>query len=459
MKRLLWKEFRERRWWALVWLLAIVGVSLFAGGQAFFSEEQIIPHPAQVLPLVFGLLVGLGGYSSELSQGRAQSVFARPISGTKLLAVKILFGAVIALAAPLMAAVIEGIIMPAPYRHLISGPGLLLGALSPAWKNGLVYLLGLACSTIIPGLAGGMLTLISAVIVTIAVWIFSPANGWISSYEPPHVQDIAKNIHIFSARVGLILGAGFGAMLAGLSLTHSTLVLGHDVRVKHFTFRFLPILLAGLLAGCLLPQTWLQRALFQWEVAAFRPNQSAAAALVFEELCPRHFDYALPVEYDRLFRTPYGRREYLIGMRDGRQLPISDYQGWQWLLNGYAVGHSDREKALYIFNVNTWKMAVLNNMENIQLLDASPNGRILAAKHFKPEMHPGGATPERSASNRMLIFIHLPTRRILKEEPWPAVMVSWRWETNNLFSYRYAPSEEAWGRREPYRTHTIRVTD
>jgi hypothetical protein len=458
MKRLFWKEFRERRWWALVWFLSIVGTSLFAGGQAFFGEGRIHPHPAQALPLAIGLLVGLGGYSSELAHGRAQSVFSRPISGMKLLVVKILFGAIIALAAPLLAAVIEGIIAPAHYRHLISGPDLLLGALGPAWKNGLIYLLGLACSTIIPGLAGGMLTLISVIIVTITLWLFSPANEWISSYEPPIAETIARNTHILAARVGLILGAGFGAIFAGLFIAHSALVLGQDVRVKRFTFRLLPVLLVGLLAGCLLPAAWLQRALLRWEVVWFRPNGTGTAALVYEALLPWQFDYALPVREPERLSGSYGRRQYLVNMHDGRQLPISDYQRWQWLSTDYAAGTNERKSGFYLADIGNWKMTVFEDSD-ASPLSVSPNARILAARYHYVKRLPDGTREASSASNRRLVFIHLPSKRILKEEPWPGIMVRWRWETDELFSYRYAPTQEVWGHQELYRTRTIRVTE
>ena len=110
------------------------------------------------LPLLLALLLGAGAYASELTGERATFVFSRPVAWWRMLLAKLIFAAAIIIGATLLAALFYRLAAPAPYRHLATVPHLLAGAWGVAWKLGMLYLFGLACSVVLPGMAGGLLT-------------------------------------------------------------------------------------------------------------------------------------------------------------------------------------------------------------------------------------------------------------------------------------------------------------
>jgi len=331
MRRLLWKEFRERRWWALIWFLSIFSISLFGGGQAFYGEREMLPTLYLPLPLVISLLVGTGAYAGELANGRAQSVFSRPITPRALLAAKLLFAIVICLGAPLLAAAVAWCIAPESYRHLMTPSSLLSGALGAAWKYGLVYLLGLTCSVVISGLAGGILTLAGAILPLVAVMAQMPNSysfgtnfaGW--------------NLHNYACRAGWFFGCWLGVTCAGLSITRFALVLGNDERVKRFTLLYLPLFLACGVTGALMPSGLVGRLLMHWEISSVSISPSAKYALISEQRCPFNFGFLAPSD------PRYGEMRYLIRLSDLKQFPVRqgkfEIWDWRWVTDEIAYSY------------------------------------------------------------------------------------------------------------------------
>jgi hypothetical protein len=167
---------------------------------------------------------------------------------------------------------------------------------------------------------------------------------------------MARNIHIITTRAGLLLGTELGAIIAGLSLTRSMLVLGHDVRVKHFTIRFVPILAAGLLVGCLLPPALAQRWLFHRKVVSFTMNPTAQYALVSEAHVPRIVDTFAPLPQYQNDSSSYGYQDYLLRRSDQRRVNITYAPNWHWITADVAVGNDWRSEKMQLFNASGWHM-------------------------------------------------------------------------------------------------------
>lgn len=374
MKRLLWKEFNERRWWVLVWGLAILGVSLFGKGQAFYGERGMAFSPFLPLPLVIGLLIGAGSYAGELA--RSQSVFSRPITPRALLVAKLLFAGIVCLGAPLLAGVIAWLTVSDTMRHLMSPWTLLSGALGVAWLYGLCYLFGLTCSVVIPGYAGGILTLAVVCLPLIAVLGGSGLLEGMGSFG--YGQDgTLQSLNYYSDNAGWIFGCWLGVTCAGLSISRFALVLSKEERVKRFTFVFVPLFLASGVIGVLLPVEVGARLFMHWEVAYAGVSPTGKYALVSEERQPYTFGFiGAPGEYYGAF----GDERYLVRMRDRRriqELPNElNYWGWIWVTDEIAYAYDWGKDTLLLAypSRGTTKQLTIGRVRPHY---TSPDGRLL----------------------------------------------------------------------------------
>ncbi|MHB0937741.1 MAG: ABC transporter permease [Armatimonadota bacterium] len=376
MKRLLWKEFRERRWWALAWALAILGVSLFGRGQAFYGEQGITLTPLLPLPFVIGLLIGAGAYAGELS--RSQALFSRPITPRAVLAAKLLFAAIICFGTPLLAAAIAWGIASDGTRFLMSPWTLLSGAVGVGWLYGLCYLFGLTCSVVIPGYAGGILTLATAALPLIAALAMAEWLGaWRSYSSDP--DGIRQSLHYYAYIAGWIFGCWLGVTCAGLSVSRFALVLSKEERVKRFTFVFLPVFLACGVVGILLPTGAVARLLMHWEVVNASISPTGKYALVSEERQPYTFGFALsPGEVNGSF----GHARYLARMSDRERIPVLpkkfNYWQWSWVTDEIAYSYDwDKDKLLLVYpGRGTTRMLTMTH-RSIRPYCPSPDGRLL----------------------------------------------------------------------------------
>lgn len=221
MRRLLWKEFRERRWWAAGWAISILGISLLLHGQSYCGEA-CYHGDWRYLPLLLAFLVGTGGYSSELKE--QHFIHARPLRWQTMLLAMLLFGAIIILGVPLLAALCYGLFhlhhLPCvTLTHLLAGVG------AVAYPMLLPFLFGLACSVLVPGLAGGIL--IAVVIVVswlLGEFLVVEMNG--TRQTPPFF---------------LIYHIVLATFCAALSVLPIRIMLGTRERLK----RFLPVFMAS----------------------------------------------------------------------------------------------------------------------------------------------------------------------------------------------------------------------
>ena len=164
MRRLLWKEWQERRLWIAAWLLAGMALTALGKGQQMCEATGTESAWMMVLPLM-ALLAGLGGYGSELRGGRAAFLYSRAVTWKQTLAAKLLLGLAAVIVSVLLNAAAGMLLLPAEYCHLITPHSLFAGIWVIAGLSALFFILGLAGSVVLPGLAGGLLVVVAWVVI------------------------------------------------------------------------------------------------------------------------------------------------------------------------------------------------------------------------------------------------------------------------------------------------------
>lgn len=155
MRRLLWKELRERRLWFLALLAAVVTPMVF--GQSFTFCGGMLGALA-ISPVIVALLLGAGAHSSEISSGAIQFVRSRPVSWKKALLAKVIVALGIIIAATLVSAVAFCVLRPPAYSDFVTIDRLWAGFWLAVMLQSIAFAVGLVCSVVIPGAIGGVLT-------------------------------------------------------------------------------------------------------------------------------------------------------------------------------------------------------------------------------------------------------------------------------------------------------------
>lgn len=160
MRRLLWKEYRERRLWAIPLMASVVGV--IALGRAYTYCGDLSTFTGWVIPsALVAMLFGMSAYSSELAWETPDFLHSRPVSWKRMLAAKLVFGLGIIVLVVLLGALAFRLGAPEPYRRFASvveiAPGVGLAML---WM-GIPYLIGFCCSVVFPGTIGAILMLVA----------------------------------------------------------------------------------------------------------------------------------------------------------------------------------------------------------------------------------------------------------------------------------------------------------
>lgn len=417
MKRLLWKEFRERCWWALGWTAAIVGASCFGQAQAFCGDQAPVLSVWLVLPLLMAALVGAGAFAGETTRDRATFVYSRPIPWWAMLVAKFIFGAVIMVGAPLLAALLFRCFAPEPYRLLATPAHLLVGVWGLAWKLAVLYLFGLACSVVIPGIAGGVLTVVVVIVfalpIAVLIGLFSFAKFW-------QIQQA----------VGLCLAAWIGTVCAGLLLTRYGLTLSTDERVKRFAQVFVPVLLGGWLLSVALPQAWGQELLLRWEPSFTSVSPTGAYALLVSYQRFNPLGLFLSQNGDDFFAS----RSELVRMADGAlvmtiptdmERNYNSLWSWQWTSNDLAY-YVCYDGYLYIVNTPARKLTRLPTQNGRPWL-TSPDGNLLLFREiFQKDNH--------SPTETRLRFIDLRAARMFNTSIKGSIADAW-WQSNTEVGY------------------------
>jgi ABC-type transport system involved in multi-copper enzyme maturation permease subunit len=266
MKRLLWKELRERWPWALCWAAVILVAALPGHGQSFCGDFHLTYLGWALLPGLFAVLVGANAYSAEITRTRMFFTFSRPISWQALLTAKLLFAAIIACGIPLLAAVYFRFTCAEPYRafatvlHLLAGVGLLAGILLVG------YLTGLACSVVIPGVAGGILVLVTLL-------AFLAAGLALNGTDTEDLRQLGQVVALYAGTIIAII-------VAGLSLTRFGIVLDVHERIKRFALCYAPVLAACWLLFTLMPLRAVDQLLLRWHPVITHVSPDGDYALV-----------------------------------------------------------------------------------------------------------------------------------------------------------------------------------
>jgi|GEM_PF-2111886 len=227
MRRLLWKEWQERRLWIALWVATGAALTALGKGQGVCNIAWMDSNWGMLIPLA-ALLAGLGGFGSELHRGRAAFLYSRAVTWKQILGAKLLLGLAAIIVSVIASAAAGRLLLPAEYHQLITPHSLLSGALVMAGFTAGAYLLGLAFSTVLPGVAGGLLV----------------AVGWMAFISLLPLSGIKEPV--FSIILTLLAPLAAGLLIARFGVTLHAMA-----RLRRFAL----VALAGLAAGVLLDFT------------------------------------------------------------------------------------------------------------------------------------------------------------------------------------------------------------
>lgn len=166
MRRLLWKELREKWLWLLLLVASTSGLILCHDAYFFLGKSW---SGWGLLSVLAALGLGTSAYSTELAGGAADFIRSRPVSWKKMLLAKVILGFAFLIFTALLATLVFRVTCPPQYlrfadlSHLLTGFGIAMAFL------GCAYIAGFVCSVVLPGPLGGML-LVAAIPTSYFLW-------------------------------------------------------------------------------------------------------------------------------------------------------------------------------------------------------------------------------------------------------------------------------------------------
>lgn len=304
MRRLLWKEWRERWPWFALWLAAVAVVNALGKGQGI-DGTIVADAKWPYLPIGTALLAGLTAFGSELRGERAHFIASRPIAWPQLLLAKLLPGLATALLAGMLGAALLYVSLPADYLPLVHPARFLLGTLGFAGITLITYLGSAGCSIAMPGLGGSILTfLIWAGLYYIGTGIYYGIG--LTFFGVSRLSDPFY----------LLIGYLAAPLAAAIVVARFGLTLGRGIRLLRFVLLLLAPIGIGLLAD---EARWAGRlppAHAPWSDSgnggypiAISPSGRIGAVAVRED--DRSF---MPREHWRLVRFPTQSTELIQGL-------------------------------------------------------------------------------------------------------------------------------------------------
>ena len=159
-KRLIWKEWREKRWWGLVFFAFVAAeLALFQDGLSYGGHVQTI-SPWVFLLALPGLLLGLTTFSRETGYECQDFIFSRPIGWKRVLGAKLLIDCGLVLAGILAGGFLYRLLLPSAYAPFFSIWQLLSGVGLAFAVTMMGYLPGFGASVVLPGMLGGGVVLL-----------------------------------------------------------------------------------------------------------------------------------------------------------------------------------------------------------------------------------------------------------------------------------------------------------
>lgn len=199
MKALLWKEFREKRVWGLVWAASIVLV--YSSSFNFCNGD--LGTIWLLFPILLSLIVGATAYSTELKGNRVDFLYSQPISWTKLLLAKALFGLAVVLGSTVLSAIIFRISCPDYYVAFATPARLAYIVKSTVWWFWTIYMSGLFFSVAVPGFTGGLVVLVANILLM----------GAMQSIGPNYIPESYKDMFTLGQGQAILLGQTIAALL------------------------------------------------------------------------------------------------------------------------------------------------------------------------------------------------------------------------------------------------------
>jgi hypothetical protein len=214
MISLLWKEYREKRLWALALLVATVGTILSGRAMNFGGST---PGPSTGISFLLALFLGLGAFWTELSGGAAVFLYSRPVGWKKIVLAKLVIGTAGVMVASVAAAITFRLVCPPEYGAFATILKLMASTRYLAVDLMWWYLIGFACSVLLPSIGGGLL---AVSVVTMAV---------------SHEWGLSQAFSItFQNIVWTSFGCIFAAFAAALMCMRYGVTLTSSVRVKRY---------------------------------------------------------------------------------------------------------------------------------------------------------------------------------------------------------------------------------
>lgn len=324
MRRLLWKEFRERWAWGTAWTALVLAAILRSHIQGFIGDAGMAP-PVTALLFMLSTIVGAGGYSSEQVGNRAEFIGARPITWRRILLAKVLFGLLSALAASVLAGIAYRIVMPGKYLPFASVGAFIPGVMSLAFTMALGYLAGLSCSIALPGVAGGVLT--GAMSFLALIMIFEKTHG-LTEGHPYWQQRLAFESFWLPA------GVAAGLIAALVVIARFGLTLPTPVRAIRYMSIVCGIFVASSVVQFFVPGRWITSSFLTWRCVYSSVSPSGEYAV--SEWYPMP-----PKLLEGVFSGLAGKGvRYLARLSDGKKVSI----GWEpnpespWTADGSYIG-------------------------------------------------------------------------------------------------------------------------
>jgi len=227
MRRLLWKELREKLIWALLLIAAAPGVIVFGDGYTFCGDEF---GGWITISAIAAFLLGGSAYSSELAGGRADFLFSRRISWEKVLLAKFLVGLAVVLVTAIVGALAYRLVCPAPLLPFATPFRLAEGVAYATIWMGICYVAGFLCSTALPGVFG-------SVLVYFAI---------LTAYGVP-IAILGPSMHSTDAQgFGALGGWALGAIVATVVTARFGLTLNTTARAARYA---LTVAVIGIVVG------------------------------------------------------------------------------------------------------------------------------------------------------------------------------------------------------------------
>ncbi len=212
MRRLIWKELRERRLLLLALVASTSGLLVFGNYHVMLND---IDSAWILLSIFAALCLGAGTYSSELAGGTADFVRSRPISWKRMLAAKLTVGLGFVLVATVLMALVFRIVCPAQYMRFANPVDLAPSMALAFFIMGAAYLLGFVCSVVLPSMMGGV------AIVVLVLFSCLLEGMWYQAFDY-HPQAIwSFYLRFVGTAVAAVLISRFGLTLpTGWRMAH-----------------------------------------------------------------------------------------------------------------------------------------------------------------------------------------------------------------------------------------------